>query len=101
MSSLPTSSSNSDAAGQLADLLEWVMDVPCTVDFVLGTTTVRVRDCLDFGPDTVVRLKQSAGADMEIRVGGISIASGEVVILEENVGLRVNHILPPAGREGA
>ncbi|MEO8071026.1 MAG: FliM/FliN family flagellar motor switch protein [Acidobacteriota bacterium] len=81
------------------DALAGVMDVPCTVDFILGTAVVKVRDCVQFAPRSVVRLKQAAGADLELRAGGVAIASGEVVIVDENVGLRLNRILPPAGAE--
>jgi flagellar motor switch protein FliN len=97
MSSSPNSSSSSDTAR--ADPLAWVMDVPCPVDFVLGTTTVKVRDCAQFTLDTIVRLKQAAGADLEVRVGGVPIATGDVVIADDNVGLRLSRILPPGRQE--
>lgn len=77
----------------------WVMDVPVPVDFVLGTATVKVRDCATFAVDTVIRLKQVAGADLEVRVGGIPMFTGEVVIADENVALRVGRVLAPAGQE--
>lgn len=99
MSSSPSSSSSSEAPGAAADPLEWVMDVPCPVDFVLGTATIKVRDCAAFAPQSIVRLKQAAGADLEVRAGGVPIATGEVVIVEENVGLRLSRMLPPAGQE--
>jgi flagellar motor switch protein FliN/FliY len=77
----------------------WMMDVPCTVDVILGNATVKVRDCATFAVDTIVRLKQLAGADLEVHVSGVPIATGEVVIVDENVALRVGRILPPAGQE--
>jgi flagellar motor switch protein FliN/FliY len=92
-------SSSSEAPEAAADPLGWVMDVPCAVDFVLGTATVKVRDCAAFTLQSIVRLKQAAGADLEVRAGGVPIATGEVVIVEENVGLRLSRILPPAGQE--
>ncbi len=79
--------------------MRWVMDVPCPVDFVLGTATIKVRDCATFAVDTVIRLKQAAGSDLEVRVGGIPMFTGEVVIADENVALRVGRVLPPAGQE--
>jgi len=100
MSSSPISSFSSDP-GPAEDRFDWVSDVPCQVDFVLGTATVKVRECIEFGRHSVIRLKQSAGSDIEVRVGGVPIASGEVVIVEESVGLRVNRVLPPSGPEGA
>jgi flagellar motor switch protein FliN/FliY len=75
--------------------IDWVMDVPCPVDFVLGTSTIRVRECVEFVPNSVVRLRQPAGSDLEVRVGGVPMATGEVVIVDENVGLRLSRILPP------
>ena len=101
MSSSPSSSSSSDRRSGAADPLDWVMDVPCPVDFVLGTTTVKVREAAEFGLDTVVRLRRTAGSDLDIRVGGIPIATGQVVIVDENVGLRLNRILPPGYQEPA
>jgi flagellar motor switch protein FliN/FliY len=99
MSSFLNSSSSSETAALRGDGLDWVMDVPCPVDFVLGTTTVKVRDCAAFTINAIVRLKQVAGADLEVRVAGVAVASGEVVIADENVALRVSRILPPAGQE--
>lgn len=99
MSSSPNSSSSSDAAPRPAGRLDWVMDVPCPVDFVLGTTTVRVRECAEFAPNAIVRLRQAAGSDLEVRVGGVPIATGEVVIVDDNVGLRLSRILPPGRAE--
>lgn len=77
------------------------MDVPCLVEFVLGGSTVTVRDCLEFEPNKVVRLSLSAGSDLDMRVEGISIATGEVVIVDDQTALRVTRILPPAGSEAA
>lgn len=100
MSSSPISSFSSEP-GRDVDPFDWVADVPCQVDFVLGTATVKVRDCIEFERHSVIRLRQSAGSDIEVRVGGVPVASGEVVIVEESVGLRVNHVLPPSGPEVA
>jgi len=81
--------------------MDWLMDVPCAVEFVLGGSTVTVRDCLDFEPNKVVRLSLSAGSDLDLRVEGISIATVEVVIVENHTALRVTRILPPLGVEAA
>ena len=100
MSSSPSSLSSSDvSAPPVLAGLGWVMDVPCDVEFILGTTTVKVRDCVGFVPNSIVRLKQSAGADLEVRVGGVPVAAGEVVIVDEVVALRLSRILPPMGAD--
>ncbi|ODS53935.1 MAG: hypothetical protein ABS36_12080 [Acidobacteria bacterium SCN 69-37] len=79
--------------------MRWVMDVPSPVDIVLGTTTVKVRECATLAVDTVIRLKQAAGSDLEVRVGGIPMFAGEVVMAGDDVSLRIGRVLPPAGQE--
>ncbi len=98
MSSSPNSSSSSEAPAAPDGPLAWLADVPCPVTFVLGTTHVRLRECLQFGKDSIIRLDQSAGADLEIHVAGIPLAAGEVVMVDENVGIRLNRILEPASQ---
>jgi flagellar motor switch protein FliN/FliY len=95
----PNSSSSCDPARSALETMGWVMDVPCQVDFILGTTSVKVRDCVRFSVDSIIKLKQSAGADLEVRVGGVPVAAGEVVIVDETVALRLSRILPPAGTD--
>jgi flagellar motor switch protein FliN/FliY len=75
------------------------MDVPCEVDVVLGSVLIKVRDCAQLARDSVVRLPQAAGADLEVRVSGVALATGEVVVVDDTVALRVNRILPPPGQE--
>ena len=99
MSSSPNSSSSSESGRAALETMGWVMDVPCPVDFILGSTTVKVRDCVRLTRDSIVKLKQAAGADLEVRVGGVPVATGEVVILDETVALRLGRILPPAGTD--
>jgi flagellar motor switch/type III secretory pathway protein FliN len=78
-----------------------MFDVRCAVDFVIGTGTLTVRDCLRLERHSVVRLDQSAGSDLELRVHGVAVASGEVVIIDDNSALRVSRVSPPAGIEAA
>jgi flagellar motor switch/type III secretory pathway protein FliN len=85
----------------MADSMQWLMDVPCPVDFVLGTTTVKVRECAAFAVDSVIRLKQTAGADLEVRVSGVPMFTGEVMIVDDSVALRVGRVLAPVGLESA
>ena len=97
MSSSPTSSSSSEST--LPESLATMLDVQCTVEFVIGTGVLKVRDCLRLDRNSVVRLAQSAGADLEIRVHGVPIANGEVVIIDDDTALRVSRIVPPSGVE--
>ncbi len=100
MSSSPISSSSSEiveADEAVAGPLVPLFDVTCTVDFILGTGTVKVRDCVGMSAETIVRLDQPAGSDLEVRVHGQSLAHGEVVVVDDNTALRINRVVPPAG----
>jgi flagellar motor switch protein FliN/FliY len=78
-----------------------MLDVRCTVEFVLGSGSLKVRDCLQLDRNSIVPLMQPAGSDLEVRVHGITIASGEVVIVDDTTALRISKVTPPAGLEAA
>jgi flagellar motor switch protein FliN len=70
-------------------------DVVCHVDVVLGTAHISVRDCLRLKRQSIVRLAQSAGSDMQVIVNGVALAHGEVVIVDDSTAIRVTDILAP------
>lgn len=74
-------------------------DVVCRVEIVLGTCTLKVRDCLNMERRSVIRLIQSAGDDLQVLVNGVPIAHGETVIVDDNTAVRITDILPPPGGE--
>lgn len=100
MSSFPTSSSSSSPLESVAGFGD-VLDVRCGVDFIIGTGTLSVRDCLHLALHSIVRLNQSAGADLDLLVHGVPIAHGEVVIVDDSSMFRVSRIVAPAGVEAA
>ena len=99
MSSSPNSSSSSEAPAP--DGLAPLFDVICSVDVVLGTASMSVRDCLNMRRHSIIRLNQSAGGEMQVVVNGIAIASGEVVIIDNSTAVRVTDILPPPSSEAS
>jgi flagellar motor switch protein FliN/FliY len=76
-------------------------DVACEVDVMLGTATITVRDCLHLQRYSILRLEQSAGSDMQVRVNGVPVAAGEVVIVDDSTAIRVTEIVSPPSAEGA
>ena len=108
MSSSLTLSSSSDlsragtaapAAPAPASPYAGMLDVVCRVEVVLGTGSITVRDCLKLQRMSVIRLRQSAGSDLEVQVHGVPVARGEVVIIEESTAIRVSDIIPSPGSE--
>jgi flagellar motor switch protein FliN/FliY len=99
MSSFPNSSSSSEPE-RLAGPLAALHDVVCDVDVVLGTARISVRDCLRLKKQSIIRLAQSAGSDMQVVVNGVALAHGEVVIVDDSTAIRVTDILAPPSAEG-
>jgi flagellar motor switch protein FliN/FliY len=64
-------------------------DVPVDVEVELGRRTMSIAQILELGPDSVIRIARSAGDNMDILVGGSLIGYGEIVIIEESVGVRI------------
>jgi flagellar motor switch/type III secretory pathway protein FliN len=74
-----------------------MFDVRCTVDFLVGTGRITVGAFLQLAPDGVLRLDQTVGADLEVRVHGVPVGQGEVAVIDDSAALRVTRLAPPAG----
>jgi flagellar motor switch protein FliN len=101
MSSLLTSSSSSSPAPEGAPKHPFneLLDVVCGLTVILGTGAVTVRRCLGLQRHSVLRLEQSAGEDLQVKVNGVTIARGEVVIVEDSTAIRVTEIPQPTNSE--
>ncbi|SCP95922.1 flagellar motor switch phosphatase FliY [Anaerobium acetethylicum] len=70
-----------------------IMDVPLEVTVELGRTTKSIHDILEFSPGTIIELNKIAGEPVDVLVNGKFVAKGEVVVIEENFGIRITEIL--------
>jgi flagellar motor switch protein FliN/FliY len=75
--------------------------VKCAVGVVLGTGTISVRQCIALARNSIVRLDQSAGEDLQVLVGGTLIARGEVVIFEDSTAVRLTEIARSQAQGGS
>lgn len=78
--------------------LDLLHDVEMDVTAELGRTRMSVKDLLSLLPGAVVELDRAAGAPTDLLVNGRLIARGEVVVLDENFGIRVTEIIAPNER---
>ena len=78
--------------------LDLILDVPLKVTVELGRTRMQIRDVLDLGKGSVVELDKLAGEPVDMLVNGKLIAKGEVVVIDENFGIRVTDIVSPIER---
>jgi len=73
-------------------------DVEMLVTAELGRTTMAVRDLLSLAPGMVVEIDRAAGAPIDLLVNGRRIAAGEVVVIDEEFGIRITDIAPIGDR---
>ncbi len=78
------------STGQNIDL---ILDVPLELSVVLGKTKRTVKDILDLEPGSIVELDKYAEEPLEVFANGKLIAHGEVVVIEESFGIRINNII--------
>lgn len=78
-----------EAEGSLA----LILDVPVQITVELGRTKMLVKEVLQLGEGSVVELDKLAGEPVDILVNGRLIAKGEVVVIEENFGVRITEIV--------
>ena len=90
---LPTSA----VTGVLGNL-ELVKDVKMDVTVELGRTHLPLKEVLQLEDASVIKLERLAGEPVDLLVNGRLIAKGEVVVIEDNFGVRVTEILNPAER---
>src|SRR5689334_23601304 len=86
----PVAAAPADAA-QLE--LERLYDVPVELAVEIGRTQMTIRETLALGPGSIVTLNRLAGEPVDLLVNGKPIARGEVVVLDEEFGLRVTEVL--------
>ncbi|MDD7794636.1 flagellar motor switch phosphatase FliY [Clostridium sp. 'White wine YQ'] len=91
----PLSAGGSGAAHSNIDL---ILDVPLEISVVLGRTKKSIRDILNFSSGSLIELEKLAEEPVEVLVNGKKIAYGEVVVVDENFGVRITSIVSGAER---
>ncbi len=81
--------------------LDVLLDVPLHVTVELGRARKLVRDILSLGPGSIVELDKLAGEPVDVLVNGKLVARGEVVVIDENFGVRVTEVVSAADRVSA
>ncbi|WMU93299.1 hypothetical protein EMOOHJMP_00105 [Microcystis phage MaAM05] len=78
--------------------LSLVMDVTLNLTVELGRTELPIKDVLELTRGSVIELDRIAGEPVDLMANGKLIAKGEVVVIEDNFGLRITSIISPAER---
>ena len=78
--------------------LNILLDVKLQLTVELGRTELPIKKVLDLTKGSIITLNKAAGEPVELFANGKLIALGEVVVIEDNFGLRITHITDPAKR---
>jgi flagellar motor switch protein FliN len=68
------------------------LDVPIDVTVELARKKLKVREILGLQVDSVIEMDQSAGENVDLRLNGIAVGNGEIVVIEDMMGLRVTDL---------
>lgn len=87
------------ADGTPADVnLDLVLDIPVDVSLRVGSTDISIRDLVTLVEGSVIALDQGAGEPMDVLVNGTLIAHGEIVVVDEQYGVRLTDVVTPVER---
>ncbi len=78
--------------------INMLMDVPMEVSVELGRTNLQVKEILNLGAGSIIELDRLAGEPVDLLINGRLVARGEVVVIDENFGVRVTSIVSPMER---
>jgi len=87
-----------NASGSVNQNLNLVMDVNLKLTVELGRTELPIKNVLELTRGSIIELDKVAGEPVELYANGKLIAKGEVVVIEDNFGLRITSIISPENR---
>lgn len=73
--------------------LSMIMSVPLQITVEIGRTSKKIKDILDFTAGTIVELDRQAGSQVDVYVNGKPIAKGNVVVVDDNYGVRITEVI--------
>ncbi len=78
--------------------LDLVLDIPVDVSLRVGSTDISIRDLVSLVEGSVIALDQDAGEPMDVLVNGTLIAHGEIVVVDDQYGVRLTDVVSPVER---
>ncbi len=78
--------------------IDRLLDVNLSLSVELGRKQMQIRDILDLGPGKIIELDKLAGEPVDLLVNGKLLAKGEVVVVDENFGVRITDLISPKDR---
>lgn len=87
-----------DVAGTAHNDLDMILDIPVQLTVELGRTKMPIKNLLQLAQGSVVELAGMAGEPLDVLINGFLIAQGEVVVVNDKLGIRLTDIITPSER---
>jgi len=84
--------------GMESESIERLMDVTLNISVELGRKQMQIKEILGLGPGKIIELDKLAGEPVDLMVNGKLLAKGEVVVVDENFGVRITDLINPRDR---
>lgn len=78
--------------------LDMILDIPVQLTVELGRTKMPIKNLLQLAQGSVVELSGMAGEPLDVMINGFLIAQGEVVVVNDKLGIRLTDIITPSER---
>ncbi len=78
--------------------LDMILDIPVQMTVELGHTKMPIKNLLQLAQGSVVELAGMAGEPLDVMINGFLIAQGEVVVVNDKLGIRLTDIITPSER---
>jgi len=87
-----------DGPGKGETNLDVILDIPVTLSMEIGRTRVSIQELLQLARGSIVELDRMAGEPLDVLVNGTLVARGEVVVVNDKFGVRLNDVISAADR---
>ncbi len=78
--------------------LDVILDIPVEIAMEVGKTSITIRNLLQLNQGSVIELDRLAGEPLDVLVNGTLIAQGEVVVVNDKLGIRMTDVISPSER---
>ncbi|MDD2721903.1 MAG: flagellar motor switch protein FliN [Gallionella sp.] len=86
------------SSGTTQNDLDMILDIPVQLTVELGRAKMPIKNLLQLAQGSVVELSSMAGEPLDVMINGFLIAQGEVVVVNDKLGIRLTDIITPSER---
>ncbi|MEZ5425402.1 MAG: FliM/FliN family flagellar motor switch protein [Pyrinomonadaceae bacterium] len=79
---------------KIIESLRDFMDLSLSLSIELGSTRLKIREILELKESSIIKLRRSTGEGVDLRAGNQTLGRGEVIVIEDHAGVRLNEITP-------